>query len=240
VARYLRLPLLAIDGPAERFEWFPDPEWILFHFHRFYHSLLPFDDTAGPPIGSEPVNVTFLRLAELFVLAAGFDVLREVTRTVGADRQDWWNRVRPIGKWMRVAWTEPDFEKGISSRTRVSRLLDRKARVGEYQVLLKKYLARRLERVEMAGSVPARVFPFSRSPADDSPRTIVLDPAIRFGRPTIVNRGLPTDIVFERFQAGEGVLDIGDDYGVPVGEIEEALRYEAIPQVAIYPPYFGW
>lgn len=86
-----------------------------------------------------------------------------------------------------------------------------------------------LDRVEMREGVPARLFPFSRVPADGSPRTIVMDPRIRFGRPTVAGRGIPTDVLFERHQAGDSIAELAEDYGLTTAEVEEAIRYEAMP-----------
>lgn len=53
-----------------------------------------------------------------------------------------------------------------------------------------------------------------------------MDPRIRFGRPTLDGRGLPTDILYERFQAGDSMAALSDDHDLPVEEIEEAIRLE--------------
>jgi uncharacterized protein (DUF433 family) len=83
-----------------------------------------------------------------------------------------------------------------------------------------------------------RLYPFSRVPAEGSPRAIVMDPRIRFGRPTIAGQGVPTDILFERHQAGDSLGVLADDYGIPAAEIEEAIRYEAMPVSPGF-PFFG-
>jgi uncharacterized protein (DUF433 family) len=105
--------------------------------------------------------------------------------------------------------------------------------------LLRKWLAFRLGRIDVEGGVPVRLYPFSRDPAEDSPRTVVIDPRVRFGRPTVANRGVPTDILFERFQAGDTVAGLADDYGFPAPEVEEAIRYEALHPIPFF-PFYDW
>jgi uncharacterized protein (DUF433 family) len=77
--------------------------------------------------------------------------------------------------------------------------------------------------------MPIRIYPFSRDPPERSPRIVALDPRIRFGRPMLAERGVPTDILFERYQAGDAVAELAEDYDLTPPEVEEAIRYEALP-----------
>ena len=92
-----------------------------------------------------------------------------------------------------------------------------------------------LGRIESDDGTPVRLYPFSRIPAEGSPRTIVMDPSIRFGRPTIAGRGVPTDNLLERHQAGDSIGELAADYDVPEAEIEEAIRYESMPAAMLFP-----
>jgi uncharacterized protein (DUF433 family) len=75
---------------------------------------------------------------------------------------------------------------------------------------------------------PVRLFPYSRSSGQtaDQPKAIVIDPALSFGRPVLTGVAVPTDIIFDRFQAGDSLEDMALDYNVDEKEIEEALRFE--------------
>ncbi len=75
---------------------------------------------------------------------------------------------------------------------------------------------------------PVRLFPYSRSygHAAEQPKTIVIDPSLSFGRPVLTKSAVPTEIIFDRFQAGDSLEDMAEDYGVGEKEIEEALRFE--------------
>ena len=86
-----------------------------------------------------------------------------------------------------------------------------------------------LARIERDRSgMPIRLFPFSRSTAPDAqqPKSIVIDPRLAFGRPVLSNVAVPTEIIVDRFRAGDSMIEMARDYGVDEKEIEEALRFE--------------
>ena len=72
-----------------------------------------------------------------------------------------------------------------------------------------------------------RLFPFTRSgKAPDEPKSIMIDPEISFGRPVLSKTGIPIEIIWERYQAGESIPQLSKDYERPPNEIEEAIRCE--------------
>lgn len=89
-------------------------------------------------------------------------------------------------------------------------------------------LLRRVERDERGLAV--RLYPFSRRPAlpalADSPKLVVIDPRVSFGRPVLVGTGVTTSTIAERFDAGESIEELAADYGRPPTEIQEAIRCE--------------
>lgn len=86
-------------------------------------------------------------------------------------------------------------------------------------------LVRRVEYDEQG--LAARFYPDARSvPEADSPRIVVIDPRISFGRPVIQGTGIPTDVVADRFRCGDSIHEIAKDYRVGRKEIEEAIRFE--------------
>ena len=101
----------------------------------------------------------------------------------------------------------------------------------EMRHVLEAYL-RRVERSPQG--VPIRLYPFTRkSPHEMSaaealrePRHIVIDPAVAFGRPTLVGTGIPTEVIAERYRAGESIDELAEDYDRTRHEIEEAVRCE--------------
>jgi uncharacterized protein (DUF433 family) len=84
-----------------------------------------------------------------------------------------------------------------------------------------------LQRVEKGPTGARRLFPLTRADAEKSPRLVVIDPRIAFGRPVIAGTGIPTAVIHERWKAGDSVAALAEDYDRTTDEIEEALRYEA-------------
>lgn len=95
------------------------------------------------------------------------------------------------------------------------------------QMEMKAILHAYLERIEHGPDGTAiRLYPFSRRPGESAPRSIVIDPRIQFGRPCIVNSGVPTIEIADRYKAGDSIADLALDFARTPSEIEEAIRYE--------------
>ncbi len=71
--------------------------------------------------------------------------------------------------------------------------------------------------------LPTRFYPFTY---DNCPKTIVMDPAVAFGRPVVVGTRVATTMVFDRYSGGESLTAIAGDYGLDIQCVEEALRCE--------------
>jgi uncharacterized protein (DUF433 family) len=91
------------------------------------------------------------------------------------------------------------------------------------RALLKAHL-RRIERDDKG--FPLRLYPFTRVDEADQPKNIVIDPFISFGKAVITGTGVSTNIVAERFRAGESADELANDYGCDREKIEEAIRCE--------------
>jgi uncharacterized protein (DUF433 family) len=101
------------------------------------------------------------------------------------------------------------------------------------QILLKDALNAHLARIEPDDSgLAIKLYPFTRSQGTISPRLVVIDPRIAFGRLVIAGTGIPTHIVAERYQAGDSIDDLADDYNCRHDIIEEAIRCEMPPIAA--------
>ena len=61
---------------------------------------------------------------------------------------------------------------------------------------------------------------------EQSPRLVVIDPRVAFGRPTLSGTGVTTLSIAERFDAGESIEALAVDYGRTRDEVEEAIRCE--------------
>ena len=92
---------------------------------------------------------------------------------------------------------------------------------------LKKALNAHLERIEPDDSgLAIKLYPFTRSHEAENPRLIVIDPRIAFGRLAIAETGIPTDILKERYWAGDSIEELAEDYDCDRLAIEEAIRCE--------------
>lgn len=97
--------------------------------------------------------------------------------------------------------------------------------------IVNKYL-RRIDR-DPTKYLPLRLYPFLRNAhQEEEPHSVVIDPLVSFGQPTLVKTGIPTAIIAERFYAGDSTDDLAQDYGIEREKIEEAVRYEAPYQKA--------
>lgn len=53
---------------------------------------------------------------------------------------------------------------------------------------------------------------------------VVADPTRSFGQPVFVHGAAKVSDVMDRFQAGESLPDLAEDFGVPIDDLEDALR----------------
>ncbi len=85
----------------------------------------------------------------------------------------------------------------------------------------------------------ARLYPFSREPRlkgpgiEEQSKLVSIDPYVSFGRPVIVGSSIRTEIIAERFFAGDSMDDLVTDYRLTKAEIEEAVRYERPRQIVV-------
>lgn len=75
--------------------------------------------------------------------------------------------------------------------------------------------------------IPTRLFLFpSRSERRDRSPPIVIDPRVSFGQPVLSGTGIRTLVLAQRFDAGETIPQLAEDYGRPSEQVEEAIRFE--------------
>lgn len=95
------------------------------------------------------------------------------------------------------------------------------------QVAMRSVMEAHLKRIERdEKGVPIKLFPFTRRGDLNEPRFVEIDPRKAFGKPVLEGTGIPTSILAERFQAGDSIKLLANDYGKPIEQIEEAIRYE--------------
>jgi uncharacterized protein (DUF433 family) len=103
----------------------------------------------------------------------------------------------------------------------------------EGQHAMKEIIGVYLRRVEWdSKGLPIKLYPFTRDNESDAapaadPRVVVMNPTISFGRPVIDGTGIPVSHIYERYRAGDSVVDLARDFRLETGAIEEAIRCEA-------------
>jgi uncharacterized protein (DUF433 family) len=104
----------------------------------------------------------------------------------------------------------------------------------EGQLAMRDLLHVHLSRVERdTAGVPVKLYLFTYRRHFDTPavlaatpKVIVIDPHISFGRPVVAGTGIATAIIAERYKAGESIEELTHDYDLPPRAIEEAIRCE--------------
>jgi uncharacterized protein (DUF433 family) len=61
---------------------------------------------------------------------------------------------------------------------------------------------------------------------------VVVDPRISFGAPVLESTGIATWVLRERFEAGESLAEICDDFGVSRAKLKAALQFEGLQAAA--------
>ncbi len=95
------------------------------------------------------------------------------------------------------------------------------------QLEFQQTIATHLKRIEMDATGIYRFFPFIEHRTDREPKSIMITPVISFGKPVIAGTGISTAVIASRFHARESIRDLAEEYGRPIGEIEEAIRWES-------------
>jgi uncharacterized protein (DUF433 family) len=173
------------------------------------------------PAATSPVALSFINLIEAHVLAAIRRKHRvdmaDVRRTIAFLRKEFGSK-HPLA--------DHKFEtNGVDLFVEHLGEFISASEGGQIAVrdLLKAHL-RRIERDDRG--FPLRLYPFTRVDEADQPKNIVIDPFISFGKAVITGTGVSTDIVAERFKAGESADELANDYGCVREKIEEAIRCE--------------
>jgi len=99
------------------------------------------------------------------------------------------------------------------------------------QEVMREVIERYLSRIERdKNGVPIEFYPFTRGPdALETPKLIVINPEIAFGRPVISGTRVFASTIIERFKAGDNPNSLAEDYGIQLDAVHEAIRsqYEA-------------
>lgn len=94
------------------------------------------------------------------------------------------------------------------------------------QVEISEVVKRYLNRIDYRDGWPVGFYPVTRPKHPDGPKRVVIDARIAFGRPVTKHGYIATAMITSRFDAGESVRELADDYDLEETDIEEAIRAE--------------
>jgi uncharacterized protein (DUF433 family) len=208
-AHYLRLPVTTLRA------WCTGQDYRSNGKTRHYLRVIRLD-------GSGDEGLSFLNLVEAHVLS-GLRRIHHIPLPKIRQALDWVNKRLKMPRPLAEARFATD---GVNLYVEhISQLI---AADKGGQLAMREIIDAYLRRVERnPQGVPIKLYPFTRKePTTDTERTVVIDPAIAFGRPVLAGTRVPTAVLADRFKAGDGLQDLADDYRTTSQTIEEALRCE--------------
>jgi uncharacterized protein (DUF433 family) len=178
------------------------------------------------PAETNPLSLSFWNLAELYVLASltrRYDVPMQNVRAALLYAARQLDSRRPL-------LDETFYTDGVSVFVeKYSKFID--ATKGG-QAAIRSVLAASLARVERGrdGHV-IRLFPWLNDPRE--PHHVELNSERGFGRLVLAGTNIPTEVLAQRFRAGEYVDALAKDYKLDPKQIQHALMWEqCAPQAA--------
>jgi len=178
------------------------------------------------PAGLDPLLLSFLNLVELHVVAAIRRdhklPLPKVRAAIEYLAEQYGDEHPLISKNLQTDGLDL-FVEHLGHLVNISR---------KGQMAMRAMLSAALKRIDRdAAGIPIKLYPFTRQNFTDSPAIVVIDPKISAGRPVLKGSGVATEVIAERYKAGDSIGDLARDYGRSPEEIEEAIRCE-FPRVA--------
>ncbi|MEM8814466.1 MAG: DUF433 domain-containing protein [Pseudomonadota bacterium] len=206
---------------AEAAHYLSVPAATVRYWSTGQNSYLPLIDVPH----SQPTLLSFLNLVELHVLAAirrkhavpmpkvrsAIEYLKTRTRRAGDRRHPL------ISRQLETDGLDLFIER-YGNLVNISQ---------DGQIAMRDVMSAALKRIERdRHGIPVKLYPFTRSRMDQAPALVVIDPLLSAGRPVIAGTGLATEVIAERYKAGESIEELARDYERREEEIEEAVRCE--------------
>ncbi len=165
--------------------------------------------------------LSFKNLVELFVLAA----LTRRHRVRLGDVRELVGRLKERGRSKH-----PLADATLASDDAGQLFLEEAGHVlnvtAGWQTEMEPIVAEHLRRIERdKHGIPLKLFPFTTTRLDDPRRPVVIDPRVSFGQPCLAGTGVPVVNLVERWEAGDDIASLAEDYGRKAAEVEEAIRY---------------
>lgn len=171
-----------------------------------------------PPVtrdsGREEGGVSFLDLVEVVAIGglkrSGF-TLQEVRELV-ENTQELLEVKRPL---VTVEFKIGGHEIFAEEHASLVRVLH-----GRGQRAWEEVLAPFLESLDYSNDMVRRWWPLGKA------GRVCLDPEYAFGLPIIFGSGIRTEIILERFEAGEEREEVAQDFNISPSDVDSALRFE--------------
>lgn len=98
------------------------------------------------------------------------------------------------------------------------------------QLAMRETLKHLLTRVEWnVEGIANRFFPvIELVPEPGNDKIIFLDPSIRFGKPIIAGKGVPTAAIASLYEAGDDISDIAEEFDCTSEQVKAAIRFESL------------
>lgn len=173
------------------------------------------------PAAEQPALLSFYNLVEAHVLRA---LRTEHGISIKAVREAVGFAERKLDVDRLLLRPELRFEAGQLFLDRYGQLINLSA---SGQLAMRQVLEAHLARVSWdQARFPFRLHPFLVGDATGAAMPIAIDPAISFGRPVVLSRGVSTAAIVARIDAGETPSDLAQDYGLTTADVEQAVLYE--------------
>ena len=206
VAHYLQIPVATLKS------------WVLGRKYPTQSGQKVFAPLIKLPEDGDPL-LSFFNLAEVHVLSA-------FRRDHNIEMKKIRNALNYVKR--QFHWQHPLIEQEFETDG-VALFVDRLSKVVDVsaggQIVMDTVRAhfKRLERVD---NIVARLYPFTRSDIENSPKSVMIDPRFAYGRPCLAESHIATAVIAERYKAGDSIYELASDYGCIRDEIEEGLRCE--------------
>ena len=94
----------------------------------------------------------------------------------------------------------------------------------EGQLVIRDLIESSLTRIERdEAGLASRLYAWTHDPTE--PRVVCIDPRVSFGRPTLAGTGITVEVLRDRFNAGDTISGLAQDYRVPEDRIEAMMRW---------------
>ncbi|MEM6598446.1 MAG: DUF433 domain-containing protein [Cyanobacteria bacterium P01_C01_bin.69] len=209
-ARYLAIPTRTLRS------WLHGRTYPTANGNKYFEPLLHLPDDSSP-------QLSFTNLVEAHVLRVirqNHKVRLDKVRTALDYVEQKFGLLHPLA---RAQFQTDGVDLFVES---VGPLINA-SRAGE--LAMQKTLQQLLQRIEWdEEGLAERLFPLIQLHRADELRVLEIAPRISFGRPVVVNTGIPADMVIDRFWAGESLESLADDYDFSCQQLEEVLRFEIV------------